>query len=284
MCVPAACRHDADGDLDPPRGRERPAVSLSRALDGGYLASSLSFSHDRITDATGKAVMMRWEEPLMRAHAAALCCGAPSLSGSDVLNIGFGMGLFDEAAQALEPRSHTIVEAHPDVWANMHARGWASRPRCALVFGRWQEALPRLGLYDAIFYDTFGEGVAEFDAFCAVLPALLRPGGRFSFFNGFCAHSARLHTSFAMRTSACLGVLGLRCRFQLVPCEPPGEEGWRGVSGRYWTFDSYMLPVATLDEPSSVARTRRRTQSQGAEAEAARRPNGADNARAAAQG
>ena len=82
-----------------------------------------------------------WEGPIRRARAAALCCAAPSLSGSDVLNIGFGMGLFDEAAQALGPRSHTIVEAHPDVWANMHARGWASRPRCALVFGRWQEAL-----------------------------------------------------------------------------------------------------------------------------------------------
>ena len=36
--------------------------------------------------------------------------------GLDVLNIGFGLGLFDEAVRRRHtPRSHTIVEAHPDV-------------------------------------------------------------------------------------------------------------------------------------------------------------------------
>ena len=40
----------------------------------------------------------------------AICSG-----GGDVLNIGFGLGLVDSAIQSHNPRSHTIVEAHPDV-------------------------------------------------------------------------------------------------------------------------------------------------------------------------
>ena len=33
--------------------------------------------------------------------------------GADVLNVGFGLGLVDDALQALSPRTHVIVEAHP---------------------------------------------------------------------------------------------------------------------------------------------------------------------------
>ena len=36
-------------------------------------------------------------------------------SKGDVLNVGFGLGLVDTAIQSNEPRSHTIIEAHPDV-------------------------------------------------------------------------------------------------------------------------------------------------------------------------
>ena len=147
----------------------------------------------RILDPQGRPVMMRWELPLMEAHAAALLEGvergverppleaverppleaverppleaverppleaverdplerdplerelgkgdvldvrppleSPPLEsppferavgrgrdGLDVLNIGFGLGLFDEAVRRRHtPRSHTIVEAHADV-------------------------------------------------------------------------------------------------------------------------------------------------------------------------
>lgn len=36
-------------------------------------------------------------------------------SRGDVLNVGFGLGLVDRAIQSNQPRSHTIIEAHPDV-------------------------------------------------------------------------------------------------------------------------------------------------------------------------
>jgi len=43
-------------------------------------------------------------------YLQAVCTG-----GGDVLNVGFGLGLVDTAIQSNNPRSHTIIEAHPDV-------------------------------------------------------------------------------------------------------------------------------------------------------------------------
>ena len=50
----------------------------------------------------------------MEAHAEAVCS-----AGGDVLNVGFGMGIVDTAIQRRRPRSHTIIEAHPDVHRRM---------------------------------------------------------------------------------------------------------------------------------------------------------------------
>ncbi len=50
----------------------------------------------------------------MEAHAEAVCSGR-----GDVLNVGFGMGIVDAVIQQRRPRSHTIIEAHPDVHRHM---------------------------------------------------------------------------------------------------------------------------------------------------------------------
>jgi type IV protein arginine methyltransferase len=50
----------------------------------------------------------------MEAHAHVVCC-----RGGDVLNVGFGMGIVDSAIQRRAPRTHTIIEAHPDVHRRM---------------------------------------------------------------------------------------------------------------------------------------------------------------------
>ena len=60
-----------------------------------------------------------------------------------------------QAIQARAPRTHTIVEAHPDVHARMLEQGWGSRPGVRVVFARWQDCLPHLGSFDGIFFDTF---------------------------------------------------------------------------------------------------------------------------------
>jgi protein arginine N-methyltransferase 2 len=69
-----------------------------------------------------------------------------------VLNVGFGMGLVDEAIQRYEPEEHTIVEAHPEVYERMLKLGWGEKKNVRIVFGRWQDVMPQLGSYDGITY------------------------------------------------------------------------------------------------------------------------------------
>lgn len=79
--------------------------------------------------------MMGWEDPLMKLHAAEICVPNPQgecagkeadlvdqhliLGVGDILNVGFGLGLIDTYIQSYKPRSHTIIEAHPDVYKHM---------------------------------------------------------------------------------------------------------------------------------------------------------------------
>lgn len=110
-----------------------------------YLEDRVSFSEDKIMDAESKAVMMAWERPLMEAHAQAVCS-----AGGHVLNVGFGMGLVDTAIQQYGPASHTIIEAHPEVYQRMLRSGWAEKENVKIVFGRWQDVLPQLETYDGL--------------------------------------------------------------------------------------------------------------------------------------
>src|SRR5262249_17301073 len=87
-------------------------------------------------------VMMEWEKPYMDA-----CIDALKPFG-DVLEIGFGLGYSAERIQTYHPRSHTIVEFHPEVAAR--AREWAKRyPNVMIVEDTWQNALANLGVFDS---------------------------------------------------------------------------------------------------------------------------------------
>lgn len=108
-----------------------------------YLQDRVSFSEDKLMDSDSKAVMMAWEKPLMEAHAKAVCS-----VGGHVLNVGFGMGLVDTAIQQYSPVSHTIIEAHPEVYERMLRTGWGQKDNVKIVFGRWQDVLSQLGTYD----------------------------------------------------------------------------------------------------------------------------------------
>lgn len=128
----------------------------------------------------GEPVMYGWERPLMDRFARALA-GA----GRDVLEIGYGMGVFASCVQEFGARSHTIVEAHPQIAAE--ARRWAAAQAASVrvVEGFWQETVADLGPFDAVFYDSFSPPeTLEADLFAiADISAehLLRPGGRFAF-------------------------------------------------------------------------------------------------------
>lgn len=71
------------------------------------------YENGELVDEEARGVMMRWEGPLMQAHAQIMCrCihRFPSreltlaLAQGDVLNVGFGLGLIDTAIQTHNPR------------------------------------------------------------------------------------------------------------------------------------------------------------------------------------
>lgn len=59
------------------------------------------------------------------------------VAGKRVLNVGFGMGIFDSLVQANRPASHTIIEAHPDVYRKMISDGWDKKSNVTILFGRY---------------------------------------------------------------------------------------------------------------------------------------------------
>ena len=75
-----------------------------------------------------------------------------------------------QAIQRRRPRSHTIVEAHPDVHARMLQQGWDRKPGVRILIGRWQEVLPESGLtFNGIFWDTFSEYYEDMQLACSGL-------------------------------------------------------------------------------------------------------------------
>lgn len=72
----------------------------------------------------------------------------------DVLEIGFGCGYSAACIQSYKPRSHTIVECSVAVLKRLHR--WAEGKRgIVIIEGTWQDAMPLLGRFDALFFDDF---------------------------------------------------------------------------------------------------------------------------------
>nr|GMD99434.1 protein arginine N-methyltransferase 2 [Ipomoea batatas] len=204
-----------------------------------YLDDRVSFSEDKIMDAESKAVMMAWEKPLMEAHAKAVCS-----NGGHVLNVGFGMGLVDTAIQQYAPASHTIIEAHPEVYDRMIRQGWDKKDNVKIIFGRWQDVVSQLESYDGIFFDTYGEYYEDMREFHQYLPKLLKPGGIYSFFNGLCGGNPFFHVVYCQLVSLDLGSMGYSTQLIPLPVKDClSEEIWEGVKHKYWQLDTYYLPV-----------------------------------------
>jgi hypothetical protein len=141
-----------------------------------YLDQNLIFhSNGDIFDENGRAVMMGWEDPLMKSGAKTICHNQ-----GDVLNIGFGMGIIDSYIQSYNPRTHWIIEAHPQIQEKMCKEGWLKKPNIRCIFTTWQNVLQYLPKFDGIYIDTYGEDI--FDFFKQV-HKILKPDGVLSWFN-----------------------------------------------------------------------------------------------------
>jgi protein arginine N-methyltransferase 2 len=222
------------------------ASSSAAVSNADYLAMPLHYSDDgtKLLDEEKNAVMMDWEGPLMQEHAKILC-ERPGKGELHILNVGFGLGLIDEAIQAYKPARHTIVEAHPDVYAKMLRDGWAQRPGVTILFGRWQDVLKRgdFETYDGIFWDTFGEHYRDQKIFHDAIPLLLNPDGIFSFFNGLGGTNFFFHDVYCKIVQLEFEEIGFSVQFIPIAMDPNASQIWDGVKRRYWSLKTYNLPI-----------------------------------------
>jgi len=127
---------------------------------GNIYESLKMFEHTIIRPEPGDQeilLMHEWETHLMKAHADFVC-----EMGGDILEIGFGMGISADFIQKNNPRSHTIIEIHPQIIEK--AKEWAKdKPNVTILEGDWVKILPTLTegsirvttrKFDGIFYDA----------------------------------------------------------------------------------------------------------------------------------
>ena len=234
-------------------------TTLSGITPEAYVSQKLKYvgrgAAAALVDERGAGVMMQWEKPLMEAHAKILCMfSTREERGADVLNVGFGMGLIDTAIQNMTsqghpPRTHTIIEAHPDVHAKMIADGWDKKPGVRIFFGRWQDVLrergAELGDFDGVFFDTFDD-VSHMREFTDHLPVLVRPGGIFTFFNGLCPDNIIFQGVACQVIKLELEKMpggGFETDFYPMNVDCKDDSLWEGTPFRYYFRSDYHLPL-----------------------------------------
>ncbi|KAK3329745.1 S-adenosyl-L-methionine-dependent methyltransferase [Apodospora peruviana] len=229
-----------------------------------YLRSKLTYSDGKLVDDDGNGVMMAWETDIMRQSVDALLPGrAP---GKRILNIGFGMGIIDSMFADTKPARHHIIEAHPEVLQHISApeskfgSSWEDsgpEPGAFKIYeGKWQQICQELlqegQVYDAIYFDTFGENYGQLRMFFTeFIPGLLDEQGFFGFFNGLGADRKICYDVYTKVAEMHLADAGLDVDWKVIdvdmkPLTKAGEGEWEGVKRRYWTLDKYRLPTCTF--------------------------------------
>jgi len=224
-----------------------------------YLRSKLTYSEGKLVDDDGNGVMMAWETDIMRQSVDALL--PEKEAGKRILNIGFGMGIIDTMFAETKPSRHHIIEAHPGVLEHIASPGskfgsaWEESgptPGAFKVYnGKWQEICRQLldvgQVYDAIYFDTFGEDYSQLRMFFTeFIPGLLDSEGRFGFFNGLGADREICYDVYTKVAELHLTDAGLDVDWNVIDVDmsalaEAGKGEWEGVKRRYWTLDS-MYP------------------------------------------
>lgn len=231
-----------------------------------YLRSKLTYSNGKLVDDDGNGVMMAWETDIMRQSVNALL--PERQEGKRILNIGFGMGIIDSIFAETKPTRHHIVEAHPEVLEHISTSDskfgaeWennAPEPGAFKIYpGKWQEVCSQLmadgQVYDAIYFDTFGEDYSQLRMFFSeFIPGLLDQDGIFGFFNGLGADRRICYDVYTKVVEMHLADAGLDVDWKVIDVdlkglEEAGKGEWEGVRRRYWTLDSkcYSVPRSML--------------------------------------
>ena len=245
-----------------------------------YLSHNIRYNTDgtALLDQDNDAIMMAWERPIMKAHAS-IMLGGDGVDSSGVrahrrfMNVGFGMGIIDtEIQENYKPSHHIIIEAHPQVYANMLKAGWDKKPGVQIYHGKWQDIIPKLihdeqqkvqrngdistsstnvSLdIDAIFYDTYAEHAMDMEDFHSYLPQLLsKRQGIYSFFNGLAPDNLFFHGVACNVVKLQLSQIGFDTEYLQCQIQANSDKVWDGVKRKYWhNRDTYYLPRITWNQ------------------------------------
>jgi len=220
-------------------GRLERRIPHERDDGAAFLASQLKSTDDMLVDEQGNAVMMAWETDIMKRSAQALLPHA----GMRVLNIGFGMGIFDSFVREASPAEHTIVEAHPHVLARLQKDHWEELPGVRILAGRWQDLVDAIQEkeYDAIYYDPYGDYYDDLYAFTDIVVNTLAPEGRFSFFNGLGADRQISYDVYQRVVEIDLAECAAKVEWHTISMDSPID--WKSTRRPYWKVKEYRLPV-----------------------------------------
>jgi len=156
-------------------------------MEKEYFDRDLTYTDDgRLLDEDGKAIMMDWEEPIMKKAAEIV-----TRNGGRVLNVGFGMGYIDSFIEEHDIEEHWIIEAHVDVYTKMLQDGWHLKPHVNILYGDWRWYLQFLPKFDGIYFDTWDEHQMDFDEY---IPNILKEDGIYCYFNNPRFDEDGLHT------------------------------------------------------------------------------------------
>lgn len=256
-----------ESNFVPPDANKKPVTSDE------YLKSSLTYDNEKLVDADLNGVMMAWETDIMKRSVAALL--PDGATGKRILNVGFGMGIIDSMFAEHKPSRHHIIEAHPSVLEHVSKPGSKFGPEWEksgpeegaykIHDGRWQDVVPKLleqgEIYDAIYFDTFGEDYSQLRMFFTeLIPGLLDQDGRFSFFNGLGADRRICYDVYTKVVEMHGTEAGLDVEWDEIDVDMSalGEEGkgeWEGVRRRYWTLDSRSFCIFDVDNVNKSQNT-----------------------------
>lgn len=211
-----------------------------------YLNTKLEYTDDSlITENNKDGVMMDWETDIMKLAAKNL--SSINEEETNVLNIGFGMGIIDTFIQSYNPKHHYICEAHPDVLAYMKKNGWYEKPNVTILEGRWQDTLPTLFeldepvFFDGIYYDTFSEHYTDMLDLYDTIVGLLKPEGIFSFFNGLGADRRICYDVYKKIVEIDVSQYGLECTYTTIDVSQD-KHRWDDVRRSYFDCPVYYHP------------------------------------------
>jgi len=149
-----------------------------------YINSKLEYDNGFLLDNEGTVVMSTYEEPIMKIAAEIV-----ANNGGDILNVGFGLGIIDHFIQLKNPKSHTIIEPHKQLFNKAIENGWGGNVE--MLNESWITSVDRFikegRKFDGIYYDIFvyEHYNSTLDKFIKKLKHILKKDGVFSFFMNY---------------------------------------------------------------------------------------------------